>query len=177
MTFFLLYILATFDSAFCGYRAAAGQNALISKKIYYRRAMKIGSFYGQCAIAVAAVVGSLLLLFSASSTLLVKSYLQAGYCLLQIYLPYAGILCVAFLLRLIPSVDIQSLTSVFVFGPFTLLRPAVAVAGFAWALFGVPQMEVMIMACVILPMMLSMEWFLEHRFKTPNVVSYLYQTH
>jgi hypothetical protein len=31
----LLWLLATIDAAFIGYRAAAGRNALINKKNYY----------------------------------------------------------------------------------------------------------------------------------------------
>jgi len=49
-----LWILATLDAAFAGYRAAAGRNGLIRKRRYYLRAMVLGAIFGQVAVALAA---------------------------------------------------------------------------------------------------------------------------
>jgi hypothetical protein len=64
--------------------------------------------------------------------------------------------------RAVPSVDVRSLTSVLVFGPFTLARPAV-VAGAAWALSHVPRPGVAVMLAIVVPMMLLAEPWLARR--------------
>ena len=56
LTFLLLYLLATCDAAFCGFRAAAGRNALLFKRAYYLRAMGRGALWGQLAVAVSVSV-------------------------------------------------------------------------------------------------------------------------
>src|ERR1044072_1308654 len=48
--------LATRDSAFVGYREAAGRSALIRKGAYYARAMLRGALWGQAAVALACVL-------------------------------------------------------------------------------------------------------------------------
>ena len=162
--FFLLYLLAVCDAAFCGYRAAAGRSALIFKRTYYARAMGRGALWGHVAVTIAGLVGGVLLLLSSSRTELLAIFAEAAKSLLHVYLVYAGVMWLAFAFRAIPSVDIRSLTSTLIFGSFTLLRPLVVLAGAAWALFNVPRLEVTIMAAVVLPMMLSMEWFLRRRY-------------
>ena len=164
MIFLLLYLLAVCDSAFCGYRAAAGRNALIFKRDYYAGAMRRGVLWGHGAVAIAGLGGGVLLVLASSRTELLGIFAEAGRHLLQVYLAYAGVIWLAFAFRAIPSVDIRSLTSTLIFGSFTLLRPLVVLAGAAWALFNVPRLEVTIMAAVVLPMMLSVEWFLRRRY-------------
>jgi hypothetical protein len=163
LTFLLLYLLATCDAAFCGYRAAAGRNALLFKRGYYLRAMGRGILWGQLAVALAASATSLLVALSPSPGQLLEDFAQAGACLLQVYLPYGGVIGLAFIVRTLPSVDVRSLTSVVVFGPLTLIRPAVALGGVTWALYHVPRTEVAVMAGVLLAMMLLLERFLERR--------------
>jgi hypothetical protein len=164
MTFLLLYLLACFDGAFSGFRAAAGHNALICKRAYFLRAMGRGLLWAQVAVIIAAALGIVLLLMAAASTDLLDAFEAAGRCLLQVYLPYATLIGLAFALRAIPNVDVRSLTSVLVFGPFTMIRPLVAVAGVLWALLNLPRMEIGLLGAVVLPMMLSMEWFLGRRY-------------
>ena len=163
LTPLLLYLLACCDAAFCGYRAAAGRNALLFKRRYYLRAMGRGLLWGQLAVAVAAALGWLLVALSSSPERVLDDYREAGERLLQVYLPYAGVIGLAFAVRAVPSVDVRSLSSVVVFGPLTLVRPLVAVAGVAWALFHVPRGEVAILAGAVLLMMLSLERLLECR--------------
>ena len=165
LTFLPLYLLATCDAAFSGYRAAAGWNALLFKRGYYLRAMVGGALWGQLAVAPAGLVAGLLAMWSHSPSQVLDDYSTAGARLVQVYLPYAGLIGLAFLLRLVPSVDVRSMTSVLVFGPLTLLRPVVAVGGVVWALFQVPRAEVAVTAAVVLAMMLSLERFLERRMR------------
>jgi hypothetical protein len=61
----VLWLLATLDAAFAGYRDAAGRNALINKRRYYRCAMLRGALMGQLAVGVAAFIIGLSLAMSA----------------------------------------------------------------------------------------------------------------
>lgn len=59
-----LWLLATIDSAFIGYREAAGRNALIEKRAYYRHALFRGALIGQLAVLIVGVVTAVALLTS-----------------------------------------------------------------------------------------------------------------
>ncbi|MBC7932397.1 MAG: oxidoreductase, partial [Rubrivivax sp.] len=130
-TLALLYLLATMDAAFIGYREAAGRNALIRKSAYYRRALLRGALWGQLAVLVAGVAIAAFYFAADDRAAFASALLEAGRRMLLVYVPYAAIVVAAFAVRLLPSVDLRSLTSVLIFGPFLLARPAVVVAGVA----------------------------------------------
>jgi hypothetical protein len=153
----LLWLLATLDAAFAGYRDAAGRNALINKRRYYRRAMWRGALMGQLAVGVAALIITLSLFMSADWRGLLQDYEAAGARMLTIYLPYAFVVLLTFLVRWIPSVDLRSITSTVIFGPFTLIRPLVAVVGMGYGVFAARRMVVVAVGIIILAMMLSLE--------------------
>ena len=157
----LLWVLATIDAACCGYRAVAGRSAIIHKTAYYRAAMLRGAAFGQGAVLIAGLASVILLLSAGDSELLWKDMLSAGRAMLFVYLPYAGLVLVTLALRIIPSVDLRSILSVLVFGPFTLIRPAAAIAGVAWAIFTVRRWEVIVLGVVVLVLMLALEPLLE----------------
>src|SRR6185295_2299676 len=96
MIAFLLWCLATVDAAFTGYREAAGRNALINKRRYYREAMIRGALFGQLAVLVAAVVILIMLVVASDRRLLINDLERVGSRMLLVYLPYAGIILVAF---------------------------------------------------------------------------------
>jgi hypothetical protein len=160
MILILLYLLATIDAACCGYRDAAARSALIRKKAYYRRALVRGAIYGQAAIGLAGALMLVFIWFSSERALLINDLNEAGRRMLFVYLPYAVIVLAAFCLRLIPSVDLRSMTSMLIFGPFIFIRPLVAVAGVAWAVIAVPRAEVAVLCLLVLLLMLSLEPFL-----------------
>jgi hypothetical protein len=151
-----LWLLATFDAAFIGYREAAGRSALIDKRAYYRKAMVRGAFFGQLAVFGAAVFIGAAVLFSAEPGALIDELHRLGARLLTIYIPFALIILLAFALRSISSVDIKSITSTVIFGPFTLLRPAVAVAGVIYALIAAPKLIFILFGALILTLMLGL---------------------
>lgn len=164
MTFLLLWLLATVDSAFIGYRDAAGRSALIEKRDYYRRAMIRGALFGQVAVAIVGVVVIVMLVLSPQPALLLASFETVAARMLTIYVPYALILIITFSIRAIRSVDVRSITSVLVFGPFTLLRPFVVLAGAAWSVLAAPTAHVLILIVLIVSLMLGMEYYL-HRLR------------
>ena len=157
MIAFSLWCLATVDAAFTGYREAAGRNALINKRRYYREAMIRGALFGQAAVAIAAVVIAILLLVTHDRRLLINDLERAGARMLLVYLPYAGIVLIGFAIRMFPSVDLRSITSTVIFGPLTLVRPLVAVGGVVFGILAAPRIATVVLGLLILSMMLSLE--------------------
>jgi len=161
MSVLLLWLLATVDAAFIGYRDAAGRSALIDKRHYYRRALVRGALFGQIAVAIVGAVAAGMLATSAQPALLFETLDQVGTRMLMVYVPYALILTATFFVRAIPSVDIRSITSVLVFGPFTLIRPLVVLAGAIWGLIAAPTTGVALLMALIVSLMLGMEYALD----------------
>lgn len=153
----VLWLLATLDASFTSYREAAGRNALIDKRAYYRRAMLKGALFGQVAVAIAACVMVVIVWLAASPKELFEDFNRVGARILVIYVPYAAIMLLAMAIRAIPSVDIRSITSTLVFGPFTLIRPLVAIVGLIYGLMAAPRIETIVPGLVVLAMMLSLE--------------------
>jgi len=158
MIAFCLWLLATLDAAFTGYREAAGRSALINKRRYYREAMIRGALFGQIAVALTGVVILILFLTTPDRRSLIGDFERSGARMLLIYLPYSGIILIGFAIRSFPSVDIRSITSTLIFGPFTLVRPLVAVAGVVWGILAAPGLATIMLGLLILSMMLGLEW-------------------
>lgn len=152
-----LWFLATVDSACVGYRAAAGRNALIRKRSYYRQAMLQAALFGQAAVGTALVIIAVLISFTADRARLVGDLEKAGMAMLKTYVPYSAVIATGFAFRLAPSVDIRCLTSTLIFGPLVLIRPVVAMLGGIAAVMVAPRLEVAILVSVILTMMLGLE--------------------
>jgi hypothetical protein len=150
----LLWLLATVDGAFAGYRAAAGRIMLIDKRAYYRQAMLRGALAVQVAVAIMCLALGLALALSVEPQVLIAGAIAAEERALVVYAPYAGLIAVALVLRAVPSVDVRSATSVVVFGPLTLLRPAVVVAGGALAARSASPL-VLVLVVLVIAMMLS----------------------
>jgi hypothetical protein len=155
-----LWLLATIDSALIGYREAAGRNALIDKRAYYRRALIRGALVGQVAVLI---VGAAVVLVSSNDAGALFSKLEAvGARMLIVYVPYALILLLTFLVRAFPSVDIRSMTSVLIFGPFTFIRPAVVLAGAVWGVAAAPGAITIaltvLMVCLMLGLGGTLSW-------------------
>ena len=161
MTILLLWLLATVDSTFIGYRDAAGRNALIDKRGYFRRAMLRGAVAGQIAVAIVGLAAVGMLATTPQPARLFAAFEQAATRMLIVYVPYALILTITFFIRAIPSVDIRSITSVLVFGPFTLIRPLVVLAGAIWGLLAAPIPRVGLLLGLIVSLMLGMEYVLD----------------
>jgi hypothetical protein len=157
-----LYFLATLDSAFVGYREAAGRSALIRKGAYYTRAMLRGALWGQAAVAVALAAVAALLLRAEDRAAFVHSLIEAGRRMLLVYVPYALVVLAAFAVRAAPSVDVRSMTSTLVFGPFQFVRPLVVVAGVLWGLSAARRADVTALGLFVIAEMLLLERWLRH---------------
>jgi len=160
MIFSLLWLLATVDSAFIGYREAAGRNALIDKKDYYRHALIRGALFGQLAVLIVGVITAIALVTSNHAWLLLSKLELIGARMLLVYIPYALIILIALAIRAVPSVDIRSITSTLIFGPFTLIRPLVVLLGAVWGILAAPGAVTMALVVLIVCLMLGLEWAL-----------------
>ena len=153
----LLWVLATVDAAFIGYREAAGRSALINKGAYFRRAMIRGALFGQIAVGIVGAAIAVMLILSPEPLALVHELQEVGSRMLTVYIPYALIILIAFAVRVAASVDLRSITSVLIFGPFSLIRPVVVVVGVAWGFLSAPSLVTSLLSILILSLMLSLE--------------------
>ena len=153
----LLWLLATVDSAFIGYREAAGRNALIEKRAYFRRALLRGALFGQVAVLIAGVITAIALVSSGDAGGLFSKLELVGARMLTVYIPYALIILITFCIRAVPSVDIKSITSVLIFGPFTFIRPLIVLAGAVWGVIAAPSAITIVLALLIVSLMLGLE--------------------
>jgi hypothetical protein len=156
MIAFLLWLLATVDSAFIGYREAAGRNALINKKAYFRHALIRGALFGQLAVLIVGVITAVALVSSSDAAALFSKMELVGARMLTVYVPYAVILLLTFGIRALPSVDIRSITSVLIFGPFTLIRPLIVVADTIWGVVAAPGAITIAITVLIVSLMLGL---------------------
>jgi hypothetical protein len=151
-----LWLLATIDSAFIGYREAAGRNALIDKRAYYRHALVRGALVGQVAVLIVGAITAIMLVNSDDAGALFSKIESVGARMLTVYVPYAIILLLTFLIRAVPSVDIRSITSVLIFGPFTFIRPVVVLAGAVWGVVAAPGVITIALTVLIACLMLGL---------------------
>jgi hypothetical protein len=156
----LLWLLATVDSAFIGYREAAGRNALIEKGAYFRRALIRGALFGQLAVLIVGVITAIALVSSSNAAALLAKFELIGARMLTVYVPYALIILITFCIRAVPSVDIRSITSVLIFGPFTFIRPLVVLAGAVWGVVAAPSAVTIAITVLIVSLMLGLEYAL-----------------
>lgn len=163
MTLLILYVLALLDGLLCGLRASMGRCPLIWKRGYYARSLLRGIVGGQIISTLALVA---LLAVAASSThrdaLRTDLELAAGR-MLRIFIPYAALVLFNLALRLVPSTDIRSATSVLMLGPLTAIRPLVMVVGVLYGIFTSRLMETRLLGLFILALMLSLEFVLNRR--------------
>lgn len=153
----LLWLLATVDSAFIGYREAAGRNALIEKRAYYRRALIRGALFGQLAVLIVGVITAIAIVSSNNADALLSNIELVGARMVTVYVPYALIILITFCIRALPSVDIRSITSVLIFGPFTFIRPIVVLGGAVWGVVAARGAITIALTVLIVTLMLGLE--------------------
>jgi hypothetical protein len=160
MTLLLLDVLALLDGLLCGARVAMGRSAVIRKRAYYVRAQIKGLVGAQIVSTIA--LGALLLVSMRSehqATLRADLEAAAGR-MLWIFLPYAALVMGNILLRLVPSTDIRSATSIMMLGPLTAIRPLIMIAGVLYGISRSTLWETRLLGLFILALMLSLEFVL-----------------
>ncbi|MCA8945855.1 MAG: hypothetical protein KDB29_06495 [Planctomycetes bacterium] len=152
-----LFLLATLDAVFVGYRDATGRSGLVRKRSYYGRAMLRGGLVGQLPITAIAATVVLCFLLAPDFQGLWRAFEVYGKTLICVFAPYSAVVLLAFIPRLTPSVDVRSMTNVVVFGPFTALRPFLIVGATLLAAWQSPRIETVVLTGVIVLSMLSLE--------------------
>ncbi|GAC1637560.1 MAG: hypothetical protein NVS9B14_17570 [Candidatus Acidiferrum sp.] len=160
MTLFVLFLLASLDGALCGCRTSLGRYPLINKKSFYIRGVLRGIVAAQIASLLSFLV--LLAVYAATSDKnLLRSDLEssAGR-MLYVFLPYAALVLANLALRLVPSIDLRSATSVFFLGPLTALRPFVMIGGVLYGISHAQLHSTIFLGLLVLALMLSLEFSL-----------------
>jgi hypothetical protein len=163
MTLLILYLLALLDGLLCGLRTSMGRSALIRKRGYYTRAA-IGGIVGAQIVSTLALAALIVAAVVSPERAVLRLDLEgAAGRMLWIFLPYAGLVLFNLGLRLLPSIDIRSATSVFMLGPLTAVRPLIMIVGVLCGLSGSRLLETRVLGLFILAMMLSLEFTLNRR--------------
>lgn len=163
MTLLALYLLALLDGLLCGLRASMGRCAAIRKHRYYQRAAWHG-IAGAQIISTLALIALVFVAATSSNRAAVQSDLEeAARRMLWVFVPYAVLVVSNLALRLAPSNDIRSATSVFMLGPLTAIRPVVMIAGVLYGIYSSRLLETWILGMFVLLLMLSLEFALNRR--------------
>lgn len=163
MTLLILYLLALLDGLLCGLRASMGRCPLIRKRGYYARALFQGIVGSQIVSVLAFSALLIAAALSAHQDLLRADLEVAAGRMLRIFVPYGALVLFNLALRLLPSTDIRSATSVLMLGPLTAIRPLVMIAGVLFGISSTHLVETRLLGLFILALMLSLEFFLSRR--------------
>jgi len=121
--------IALLRAAFAGFRASAGRDGHLARRSYYAAAMLYGFIAG---LVVAALVA-----FWIAETLGVADhpvvrhhrYVDAGDRMLWVVAPYAAVVVVALVARLVTSFEAANALALLVLGPLSFIRPWVVALG------------------------------------------------
>ena len=161
----VLWVLASLDAAFVGFRDAAGRNPRVHKRQFFARAMAMGLGWGQVAsllglLWLGAVVGS-----AADPGAALADQVALAEGMIGIYGAYAAVVLGALLVYAVPHPDVSSLATVLVLGPLTLGRPAVIGVGALWGFVDCPTWRTGLSALLAAGMMLALEPLLGMRWR------------
>ncbi len=160
MTLLFLYLLAALDGAFCGCRTSMGRQPLIYKTRYYVNGVLRGILASQIASWLSLLALFAAMTVSSDKTLLRSDLETAAARMLWIFLPYAALVVANVALRLVPSTDLRSATSVLFLGPLTFLRPFVMIAGILFGIWHAQLRLTIFLGLFVLALMLSIEFAL-----------------
>jgi hypothetical protein len=163
VTLLVLYLLALLDGLLCGLRTSMGRCPVIRKRSYYTRALLRG-MVGAQVISILALAALLLTsAFSPHRAALGADLESTAGRMLWVFVPYAALVLLNLALRLIPSTDIRSATSVLMLGPLTAMRPLVMIGGVLFGISGSELPETRFIGVFILGLMLALEFALNRR--------------
>jgi len=163
MKLFALYALALLDGMLCGLRSSMGRCALIQKRAYYLRAIGRGVMGAQIISTFALVALLLTVVLSTQRGALLGDLEVVAAHMLRIFVPYAALVLLNLSLRLIPSTDVRSLTSVLMLGPLTAIRLPIMVTGMLYGILASQLLATRILGLFVLALMGTLECTLNWR--------------
>ena len=130
-----LAILFLLDCGLAGFRVAVGRDGRIVKRDYYLAAIKRGVCLTLLGLGLgAAWLATYLSVFPESAA----SFYHAGEWAAFVYGAYAVAVLLALIVYAVGGVEIRTLATVILLGPFTAIRPVVIVLGAMVGCFNVP---------------------------------------
>ena len=160
MTLLLLFLLASLDGALCGCRTSMGRCPLIHNRKYYVMGVLRGVFAAQIVSGFSLICLLLVVAFSRNPHLLRADLVESARRMLFVFLPYAALVLANIALRIVPSTDLRSATSVFFLGPLTGIRPFVMIAGVVAGIWRAQLHQTVFLGLFVLALMLSVEFAL-----------------
>jgi len=162
----LLLALAVLDGTFAGFRSSLGRTGLIDHSASDRRAALRGTilsvlFLAPLIVAVSADV--------ATHPSRMRAYRHAGQAMLAVYGPYALLTLLALLSYAVLGLRQRYLASALILGPFTFLRPLVALAGAVLAAFAGHDAVVALIVCLAAGAVLTVEPVADHLWYTDRL--------
>lgn len=125
-----LLVLALLDGAFAGFRSSAGRTGLINHRKSDQQAARRGATLA-CVLLAPVIAVACVDAFAHPSHL--DDYTRAGAAMLAVYGPYALLMLAALACYTTLAWRLKYLASALILGPFTLLRPGIAILGAALA--------------------------------------------
>lgn len=122
----VLAALAVLDGSFAAFRSSVGRTGLIDHRDSDLQAMRRGAAMAALLLLPVAVLATIDVLRGADR---LHAYTRTGEGMVIIYLPYAALVLAALCVYGLLGWRLKYLASAVILGPFTLLRPAVAVLG------------------------------------------------
>jgi len=133
---------------------------LIRKNIYYAKGVLRGVFAAQVVSGFSLICLLLVVAFTRNPQLLRADLVESARRMLFVFLPYAALVLANIALRIIPSTDLRSATSVFFLGPLTGIRPFVMIAGVVAGIWRAQLHQTVFLGLFVLALMLSVEFTL-----------------
>jgi len=133
---------------------------LIRKNIYYAKGVLRGVFAAQVVSGFSLICLLLVVAFTRNPQLLRADLVESARRMLFVFLPYAALVLANIALRIIPSTDLRSATSVFFLGPLTGIRPFVMIAGVVAGIWRAQLHQTVFLGLFVLALMLSVEFAL-----------------
>lgn len=123
-----LFTLAILDGSFAGFRSSAGRTGLISHRQSDLQAARRGAGLA-CVLLAPAIAMVCADVFAHPGRL--DDYTRAGTAMMAVYGPYALLTLIALACYATLNWRLKYLASALILGPFTLIRPGVALVGAA----------------------------------------------
>jgi len=137
-----------------------GRYPLIYKTRYYVNGVLRGLLAGQIASWLSLFVLLAVMSVSQDRNVLRLDLQDTAERMLWVFLPYAVLVLFNLALRLVPSTDLRSATSVVFLGPLTFLRPFVMIIGVLFGIWHAQLRATIFLGLFVLALMLSIEFAL-----------------
>jgi hypothetical protein len=160
-----LAVMVLFDGLLAGFRAAAGRSGRLDNRVYYTGAMMRALGWSAVVVVLHAGLVAALVVTSASPSETWVHFVAEGATLVHVFGVFATLVLLAFGFYFAPFADFRVLTNVVVFGPLTLARTLVIVAGLGVVVVRNPDARTAIAAASAAVSMIGLERFLARRYE------------